>query len=259
MTTAALPTGRFVIGATWDDDAPHLNDAAKERLKASYPAYQRDARTKGIPQLGSGAIYPFDEALIKVPDFPLPPHWSRGLGADCPDSSQAGTMACAWGAWDRDSDVLYIYSVYRRAQAETSTHAEAMKARGMWIPGAMDGAALLDKDRTQYIEKFRGYGFDLLLPDKSLEAGIQTVYDRISEGRLKVFASCSPFFEEFRVYRRDARGRVVKKNDHVMDAVRYLAHSGMIRMVVEPKSTEAEAEEYEYELGSSGDLGWMAN
>jgi hypothetical protein len=43
---------KFTVMATWDD-APHLDEKTRAELFASIPAYQRDARTKGIPQLGS--------------------------------------------------------------------------------------------------------------------------------------------------------------------------------------------------------------
>jgi phage terminase large subunit-like protein len=48
---------RFLIQATWDD-APHLTSEQKEKLFAALPPHQREARSKGVPQLGSGAIFP---------------------------------------------------------------------------------------------------------------------------------------------------------------------------------------------------------
>ena len=54
-------SSRSVILATWDD-VPHLDERAKEMLFASYMPFQRDARTKGIPALGSGAIYSVPES-----------------------------------------------------------------------------------------------------------------------------------------------------------------------------------------------------
>ena len=62
---------KVVISATWDD-VPHLTAEAKAELFASIPAYQRDARTKGIPQLGSGAIYQIADSDILVKPFSIP-------------------------------------------------------------------------------------------------------------------------------------------------------------------------------------------
>ena len=52
----AVPTGGNVIFCEWDE-VPHLSDQEKADLVNRIPAYQREARTKGIPCLGSGAIY----------------------------------------------------------------------------------------------------------------------------------------------------------------------------------------------------------
>ena len=54
---------KLVVSATWDD-VPHLSPEQKTELWGSIPPYQRDARSKGIPQLGSGAIYPVAESEI---------------------------------------------------------------------------------------------------------------------------------------------------------------------------------------------------
>ena len=54
---------KFVVVAT-RDDVPHLSPEQKAALWGSIPPYQRDARSKGIPQLGSGAIHPVPESEI---------------------------------------------------------------------------------------------------------------------------------------------------------------------------------------------------
>ena len=207
---------RCIIGGTWLEDSPHLSESARADLIGSYQKYQVDARTKGVPQLGSGAVYPFARSDIEIADFKIPPHYRCAFGLDC---ARAGTTAAIWGALDPDSDVLYLYSVYRRQQAELAVHAQALLSRGKWIKGVGDAADILDEDRVRFIDKFRSdFGIDLQLPDKAVETGIQAVYDRMSSGRLKVFSSLAAFWEEFQMYRRDEKGRVVKDRDHVMDA-----------------------------------------
>ncbi len=63
--------------------------------------------------------------------------------------------------------------------------------------------------------------------DNAVEAGIYKVWSRLSTGRIKVFKTCQNFFAEYRIYRRDEKGRIVKSNDHLMDAMRYLIVSGL--------------------------------
>src|SRR5262249_10336190 len=126
-------TSRFVVMATWDD-APHLNEAAKKELWSSIPPFQRDARSKGIPQLGAGAIYPVPESELLVAPFSIPEHWPRGYGMDV----GWNCTAAIWGAMDRQTDTLYLYREYTRSQAEPSIHVHGIKAAGDWIPGFID-------------------------------------------------------------------------------------------------------------------------
>lgn len=221
---------KLLVTATWDD-VPHLTREEKAELWESIPPYQRDARTKGIPQLGSGAIYPVPESTIKIPDFEVPKHWPRVWALD---AAASGPTACVWGAHDREAQKVYIYSVYKREQAEPTIHAAAVQARGKWIPGVGDVAGIVNSDGMQFIDIYRRLGLNVQLADKGVESGVQQVWELLSSDRLKVFQSCGAWFEEFRLYRRDEKGRVVKKHDHLMDATRYLIKSGLAIARTEP-------------------------
>lgn len=215
---------RYVVMASWDD-APHLTEQQKKELWDSIPPHQRDARSKGVPQLGSGAIYPIQEDLITVDDFEIPPHWPRAYALDV----GWNCTAAIWGAFDRQSDTVYLYSCHKQGKAEPETHAAAVKARGAWIPGVIDPAACgaNQRDGTRLIDEYRAMDLILYQADNSVEAGIFAVFKRMVSGRLKIFRSLSQWFDEFRIYRRDENGKIVKSNDHLMDDTRYLIMSGM--------------------------------
>jgi hypothetical protein len=214
---------RFVVGATWDD-APHLTAEAKQALWASIPPYQRDARTKGIPQLGAGKIYPVSEVDITVQPFEIPKHWVRGYGLDVGWNRTAGIF----GAHDRDTGITYLYSEHYQSEERPIVHASAIKGRGEWIPGRIDPAARgrNQEDGKRLMESYQKEGLRLEMAENAVETGIYEVWTLLSTGKLKVFANLSNWFAEYRLYRRNKKGRVVKKNDHVMDASRYLLVSG---------------------------------
>ena len=129
---------KHITQCDWEQ-APHLDAAAKAQLLASTPPYQRDARTKGIPQLGAGAIYPVAESEIVVPYFDR----SRLTGRAATAWTSAGTAPRrCWGALDRENGVAYLYHEYSRAQAEPLIHAAGIKALGEWIQGVVDPACL---------------------------------------------------------------------------------------------------------------------
>ncbi|HNT40041.1 MAG TPA: terminase family protein [Rubrivivax sp.] len=221
---------RFVVMATWDD-VPHLDEATKRELMQSIPPFQRDARSKGVPQLGAGAIYPVPESDFVVDDFALPEHWQRVYGLDV----GWNRTAAVWAAIDRDSDTAYLYSEHYRGQAEPSVHAQGIRARGEWIPGVIDPAARGrgQRDGQQLYRDYLDLGLLLTPALNAREAGIHAVWQRLSSGRLKVFRSLQNWLTEFRLYRRDEQGRVVKENDHAMDATRYLCVSGLPLATVE--------------------------
>lgn len=227
---------RLIIQCGWDD-VPHLSAAAKAKLLAKLMPHQRDARTKGVPALGSGAIYPVPESDIVVEDFPLPIHWPRAYGMDV----GWNRTAVVWGAHDRDSDIVYLYSEHYRGQAEPSIHATAVKSRGEWIPGAIDPASRgrSQKDGEQLLENYVDLGLDLTPADNGVESGLYEVWERMSTGRLKVFKSMRNWLAEYRIYRRDEKGRIVKENDHAMDATRYYVKTGIDLERIQPRATKA--------------------
>lgn len=251
---------RFLIGATWDD-APHLTDEAKSSLLLSIPAYQREARTAGIPQLGAGAIYPIPESDVRIADFPIPDHWRRGYGMDV--GGGAKPTAGAFSAWDPETQTYYITSVYKREGNEPSLHASALKDRmGGWKqPGVGDAAALImtEHDAEQLVNTYKRLGLDLNLADKSVETGLKEVYDLMVLGRFKVFRSCVAWFEEFRMYQRDKHGRIKKVNDHLMDSTRYRIRAGWASMKVKPKDKPATGATIHMEQGGEPGLGWMGS
>lgn len=222
---------KFVVMATWDD-VPHLDDEVKKELWNSIPPFQRDARSKGVPQLGAGAIYPVPESDIVIPDFDIPAHWPRVYGMDV----GWNRTAAIWGAIDRETNTTYLYSEHYRGQAEPIIHADSIKGRGEWIPGVIDPAARgrNQKDGDQLLQQYTELGLELQTAINAREAGLYAVWQRMSGGKLKVFKSLGNWLSEFRLYRRDEKGNVVKENDHLMDATRYLVVSGLQVATTEP-------------------------
>ena len=222
---------KYLVTATWDD-APHLTRRQKDELWASIPPHQRDARTKGVPQLGAGAIYPVPEDDITCAPIELPPHWPRAFGLDV----GWNRTAAIWAAIDRETQTTYLYGEYYRGQAEPSVHADAIRAHGEWVPGVIDPAARgrSQKDGGQMLQDYLDLGLGLTPADNTVESGIYAVSQRLSAGRLKVFKTLQNWLAEYRIYRRDGDGRVVKSRDHLMDATRYLVQTGLDRAITEP-------------------------
>jgi hypothetical protein len=76
-------------------------------------------------------------------------------------------------------------------------------------------------------------------------------------GKLKAFSSLSNWYSELRLYRRDKEGRLVKENDHAMDAMRYLVMSGVDRAKTKPVKKPQHMHEFR-QMPGEADSQWMA-
>lgn len=216
---------RTVITMTIDD-ADHFTPAERQKIIDSYPPHEREARTKGVPSLGSGRIFPVLEENITVDPFEVPRHFARIGGLDFGwDHPTAGIEA----VWDRDNDIFYITRDYRMREATPIIHAAALKPWGAWIPWAWphDG---LQHDKTsgdQLANQYRELGLNLTFDratfedgSNGVEAGVSDMLQRMQTGRFKVFRTCFFWLEEFRMYHRKD-GQIVKERDDVISASRY--------------------------------------
>lgn len=225
---------RAVINMTWED-APHLDQQTREELILSYPPHMRDARTKGLPSLGSGAVYPISEENILVDDFPIPIFWKRAFAMDV----GWNWNAAVFGAWDDDAKIMYIYSEIKLSHVEPETFSQAIKARaGDWMNGVIDPASQGSNqfDGRKLMDEYRKLGLKISPADNAVEAGTFQVYTAMLEGRFKVFRSCTDGIKEFRLYQRDDKGRIKKENDHIVDAWRYLERSGALVATINPEA-----------------------
>lgn len=244
---------KAVVSATWDD-VPHLSEQAKKDLWAAIPPFQRDARSKGLPQLGAGAIYPVPESTVKCEPFAIPKHWPRSYGLDVGWNK----TAAIFGAYDRETDTGYIYSEHYQGEVEPVVHAEAIKRRGN-LPGAIDPASRgrSQLDGRKLMSEYQDLGLELVEAQNAVEAGLFATWDRFSTGRLKIFSTCQNTLSEFRLYRRDERGKVVKQGDHAMDGVRYWVMTG-IDIARAPAPLAEKTDESEMRRHFGGDGSWMA-
>lgn len=240
---------RFMTNPTADradicmtiDDAEHYTQEERDRIIASYPEHEQEARTKGYPSMGSGRIFPVKESLITCDAFEVPIHWAQIIGIDF---GHDHPTAAAKLAWDRDNDIIYVTAAYKRRGVDatnlgispTTMHAASLKPWGPWpIAWPHDGLQHDKGSGTELASQFRDEGLDMLPmkashppvpPQKEgeggngVEAGIEEMLTRMLTGRWKVFSHLQEWFDEFRIYHRK-EGKIVKEFDDLLAASRY--------------------------------------
>lgn len=214
----AVSASKYTVMAGWQH-VPHLTEAAKAELLASTMPHLRKARSEGIPSLGAGAIYPVPWEDVTCAPFAIPGYWKRGYGFDV----GWNRTAAIWLAEDPVDHTIYAYSEHYRGQAVPVIHAAAVRARGEWIMGAIDPAARGREqvEGRQLLTTYRELGLNVVEAINGVDHGLYEVWQRLETGRLKFFNTLQYTRGEYGLYRRDERGRIVKENDHLMDALRY--------------------------------------
>ena len=208
------------------EDAEHFTPEQREKIIASYPAHERDARTKGIPILGSGRIFPIDQEAIQVDPIIIPDHWVQIGGLDFGwQHPTAGVKL----AWDRDTDIVYVTACYKKKEATPIIHAAAMKPWGSDLLWAWphDGYQHDKGSGLDLHKQYQDQGLKMLSEHATyedggfgVEAGLMDMLDRMQTNRFKVFKHLLDWFSEFLLYHRKD-GKVVKEFDDLMSATRY--------------------------------------
>lgn len=210
------------------EEAPHITPEAKARMIAGYLAHEREAREKGVPMLGSGAIFRTPESSIIEPTIErVPLHWRKIWGIDFGIGHPFAAALLLWEDPD-GADIIHVHHTIRMSDALPIVQAAAMKAVGIEVPVAYpkDGddrekgsgdplSNLYRKHELKMLPEFARWEDGGI----STDAGIQEWDEREKTGRLKVAAHLSDWLEERRFYHRK-EGKIVKLKDDIMSATR---------------------------------------
>jgi phage terminase large subunit-like protein len=210
-------SGRATVVCTVND-VGHIDEEERRRKAANYKPHERNARLYGDPTLAEGKVFTIDEELFVIDPIKIPNHYAKIYGMDVGDRT-----AAVWLAHDRDNDIVYVTSEHYMEGQLPPVHAAAVKARGVWIPGEIDTAshAKSPTDGENLFKMYKNLGLLIRNADKSVESGIYAIFQRMVEGRLKIFSNCQGLLREIRLYRRDKNGKIVKISDDRLDCLRY--------------------------------------
>jgi hypothetical protein len=208
------------------DDAEHFTKEQKDQIIASYPAFEREARVRGNPVLGSGRVFPVAEEKIAIPHRTFPSHFARIAGIDFGWQHPTAAVEIMH---DRDADVVYVTKCHRLKEASVIEHAATLRGWGdvqfSWPRDGQRGP--LEAAGVPLAEQFRKQGLDML-PEPaafadgsvSVEAGCMEMLTRMESGRFKVFDHLNDWFSEFRLFHR-LEGKIVPEYDDLLSATRY--------------------------------------
>ncbi len=232
-----IKEGQACIRAGWVD-AAHMTKEKIAHYLDKLPPHERDMRSKGIPLMGSGLIFPVSDDDISIDSFSIPSHWRRVCGIDFGIDHP---FACVWIAFDGDTNTAYVYDCFKISGALPPMHASAIKKRDSWIPIAWphDG---INRDKSSGVplaDVYRAEGLNLMVKkfsnppsgDKKegeggngVEVGLYSIHTAMVEGRFKVFSHLRDWFEEKGMYHRKD-GKIIDVREDIMSATRYAYQS----------------------------------
>lgn len=213
---------RATIAIGWDD-IPWMSEQTKSEILESTPPHLRETVSQGVPSVGDGAVYstPLSSLIMKPEDvFKIPAHYKKIFGMDV----GWNRTAAVFGAIDPDTGVLYIYAEHYVSHQPPEVHAQRIKdIAGDWMVGAIDPASkVTTPDGKDLLTTYRRLGLRLREANNAVESGIMKVESMMLAGKLKFFPHTTRNLQnEYLIYRRDDN-KIVKEDDHAMDALRYL-------------------------------------
>lgn len=214
-------------------DALHMTPEMQQSLLGKYPRHEWDARMNGVPLLGSGRVFVFDEKAIEFVRGDIPIEWAKLGGIDFGISHP---FAYVLIAWDRELDIIYVLRTYRASDATPLVQCMAIRAMAAEVPVAWphDGAKREAGSGRQLVENYkladaRPYGLKTLPMHSqyprggySTEAAVLELQQRFEKGAgpggIRIAADLQDLFGELRMYHRKD-GLLVKQNDDLISAL----------------------------------------
>lgn len=211
-------------------DNPGLSDETIQRYEQSFTGvfYQRYVLGEWVA--AEGLVYPFFSAGQDTYLF----HGDAShIDGQFYVSIDYGTHnPCSMGLWViHDGKALRIKESYfdSRAERVQRTDEEHYAELERLTKGYYIQAVVVDPSAASFIETIRRHGKYLVIPaDNDVLNGIRCVASLMQAGLVTIHESCTASRREFGLYSWDDKAkedRVVKKNDHAMDDIRYFCYT----------------------------------
>lgn len=219
------------------EDNPILTPQMIERTKAMYSGVFYDRYIRGLWVLAEGLVYPMFSKGENVTSE------TGGTGKyyiSCDYGTQNPTVFCLW-RMDKGRAVMekeYYHS--GRATNRQKTDEEYYQDLERFADGYNVERIVIDPSAASFSECIRRHGkFAVWKANNDVLDGIRLTAACIKSGRIKFHESCTHAFEEFGLYSWDkdaTEDKVIKENDHVLDAVRYFVMTVLRREIATENS-----------------------
>ncbi len=209
------------------DDNPSLDEAFKEQLKASYSGMWYKRYILGEWALAHGAIYDcYDHNNEYCKDYPSPSYYVVGIDYGTTNATAAVLCAISPRQWPQIRvEEEYYYDSAKTGRSKTD--AELVKDIKAFIALKNVSAIYVDPTAASFKIALRNEDLPVLDANNDVLLGIKITSKFISGKNLLIHDRCKTLREHIQSYAWDPKAaergedRPVKKNDHIVDSLRY--------------------------------------
>lgn len=215
------------------DDNPFLPEVFKENLKKEYEGtVYYDRYILGLWRIAEGLVYPMFDRERNVTSERGGPgrYWiSSDYGTQNP------TVFALWREYGGKAVMEKEYYHSGRESGRQKTDEEYYQDLEAFAGGYRIERVVLDPSAASFAECIRRHGkFSVWKANNAVLDGIRFTGACIKSGIIKFHESCKNAFREFGLYSWDkdaGEDRVIKENDHCMDAIRYFCMTVLRREI----------------------------
>lgn len=214
-------------------EAKHISAERREELAANYQEHEREARLEGVPQLGTGPIFPVEllPAMTKTINHDAIPSYARWIVGI--DFGYGHPFAAVLIAWAHDTGEIWVIDSFRMERSSALYHVQRIHAmtRGLRIPIAWphDGNTHDKGSGLSLAHQYKQFGAHMLgshatnhgMNDYRIEPALAEMRELMFAGKITIGGHNTELLEELRHYRRDEDFKIVKQRDDLVSAFRY--------------------------------------
>lgn len=209
----------------------YIPDERIDAMIAEWPEEVQATRIEGQFASYYGAVYKtFNRRIHVIKARPIPEDWVcyRGI-----DFGFTNPFVCLWLAKDRDEN-WYVYREYYKAHTGIQEHIANITKKSAYEHYS---GTFADPENAEDRDELRKAGISTLLARKDVARGIEFIQSKLKvkeNGRpsLYIFDTCKNTSREMAMYQyptgtasKNPKDLPVAKNDHTLDALRYIIYS----------------------------------
>jgi phage terminase large subunit-like protein len=226
-------------------EVKHISPERREELASGYSEHEIETRLEGIPQLGTGPIFPVEllPLICKTFDPAAIASYTRWIVGV--DFGFGHPFAAVLIAWAPVLNQVWVLDSFRMERSSALYHVQRIHSmtEGLRIPVAWphDGSTHDKGSGLSLAGQYKNFGANMLQRHavnhgsnmNNVEPALEEMRQLMYESKLTIAPHNSELIEELRHYHRDENFKIVKQRDDLISAMRYAI---MMRRSGKPRS-----------------------